>query len=103
MDKYTVFNMIKNYNKSVEDPKDSDKNRDSLWWGVIFVMALHAILFIAALVLLIVNQSRLKNNIFLFLLLSLFFTGSHFPIIGSIVIIILLFIFRNKAISSFRF
>ena len=101
MYEYTVFNMIKNYNNAVED---GDKNRvDSLWWGVIFVLALHAILFIAALVLLIVNQSRLKNNIFLFLLLSLFFTGSHFPIIGSIVIIILLFIFRNKAISSFRF
>ena len=26
MYEYTVFNMIKNYNKSVEDPKDSGKN-----------------------------------------------------------------------------
>jgi len=92
--------MIKNYNNAV---KDDDKNTLNPWIGVLFLLVLHVILFIVALVLLIINQSRLKNNIFLFLLLALFFTGTFLPIISPIIIIILIFILRKTPISAFRF
>ena len=93
MDKYTVFNMIKNYNNAV---KDDDKNTLNPWIGVLFLLVLHVILFIVALVLLIINKSRLENYIFIILLMSLFFLSLPFPIIGSIFIIILVFTLRKK-------
>jgi uncharacterized Tic20 family protein len=94
MDKYTVFNMIKNYNNAV---KDDDKNKLNPWIGVLFLLVLHVILFIVALVLLIINKSRLENYIFIILLMSLFFLSLPFPIIGSIFIIILVFTLRKKS------
>ena len=102
MYEYTVFNMIKNYNNAV---KDDDKNTLDPWMGVLFLLVLHVILFIVALVLLIINKSRLENNIFLFLLIALFLTGTilPFPIISPIIIIILIFILRKTPISAFRF
>jgi hypothetical protein len=102
MDKYTVFNMIKNYNKSVEDPKDSDNGYEWLPYIISIYLATYAISNICAIVLLANNYSRLHKNMFIFLL-CLLILFSNYIVVTPIIVIILVFIFRNKAISSFRF
>ena len=103
MYEYTVFNMIKNYNKSVEDPKDSGKNGyEGLPIIIAIFLTAYVISNICAIFVLENNYSRLHKNMFIFLL-CLLILFSNYIVVTPIIVIILVFIFRNKAISSFRF
>lgn len=115
MEKFTLFNMIKEYNNHVEHFKDSNDNDDNLTnkdkkiLGIaislfIALLCIQIVIWITALIVLIMNKSKLSDNIYwasvALLVLGLFVL----PLIAPITVIILVYATRtNSSKLAFKF
>jgi hypothetical protein len=115
MEKFTLFNMIKEYNNHVEHFKDSNDNgddnltnKDKKILGIaislfIALLCIQIVIWVTALVVLIMNKSKLSDNIY-WACVALLVVGLFvLPLIAPITVIILVYATRTTNSSKLAF